>query len=338
MKIISSAPVRLDFNGGGTDVNPFASLYGGAVLNATVNRGYTVTLTPQEGDSVDIVDRHERRQFIVGKKLTYGNDPDFDLVRAALNFFLKEIKHGCKIEISSNIEDSSGLGTSASFCVTLLGALFKFINKPANKARIARLAFTLETKELKWPGGKQDQWCAAYGGLNLMKFGPGERVVVTSLNVSPVIKNRLNRWLLVCYTGGKRKSKDLQTNLQKNMRRQRSKNTFIRMKQLAFQSTQALRRDDFKKFGQLVHIGWEEKKRSNPIITNHRIDSLYKVARENGAVGGQLAGAGQVGFLFFIAPPQNHPMIKSALRALGGQIVNYKLTNKGLTVTTNNTN
>ena len=128
MKIVSTAPVRLDFNGGGTDVNPFAATFGGTVVNATINRGYRAVLTPRRDTLVEVIDK-ERRVFDLKIPLTYGEDVHFDLIRAILNYFRDKIVTGFTLIIHSDIEDSAGLGSSACFTVTVLCAMFQFLPK-----------------------------------------------------------------------------------------------------------------------------------------------------------------------------------------------------------------
>jgi len=333
MKIISSAPVRIDFNGGGTDVNPFARNYGGAVVNATVSRGYKVKLEPREDNKIHVIDKEERL-FDLKRKLPYGKDPYFDLVRAVLNYFRKEIEAGFNLIIHSDIQNSTGLGSSASFTVALLGALTIFLKRSLGKDAIARLAFELETEELGLVGGKQDQWCAVYGGLNLMEFGPGEEVSVYPIKVSSNTYQKLQDWLIVFYTGGKRNSSDFQKHLQKSMKQKDRLNTFQKMKELAYDTRDCLERGNIEDAGHLIDIGWEEKKRSNPIITNAKIDALYSSAKMCGALGGQLAGAGQVGYFFFICPPQRQTEVQITLEKHGAKEVDFKLSSEGLKVRT----
>lgn len=333
MKIISTAPVRIDFNGGGTDVNPYACKYGGAVVNATVNHGYCAELIPRDDLKIHIVDKEER-VFDLTKNFIYGKDSYFDIARAILNYFKREIKTGFNLRIYSDIQNSTGLGSSASFAVALIGAVAEFLNKTLSKDAIGRLAFDLETKELGLIGGKQDQWCAAYGGVNLMEFGPGEKVLVRPIKISSSTYQKFQDWLIVFYTGGKRNSSDFQKHLKKNMEQKDKLKAFQKMKELAYETKDCLGRGNIEELGYLIDIGWHEKKRSNPIITNEKIDRLYSSAREHGAIGGQLAGAGQVGYLFFICPPQRQPEVQTSLEKQGAEAVNFKFSNEGLKVWT----
>ena len=165
-----------------------------------------------------------------------------------------------------------------------------------------------------------------------MEFGPGERVSVRSLKLGKMAYKKFQNWLIVFYTGGKRKSSDLQIQLQKNMEAEGRIEAFQKMKQLACETALSLEQGDIEAVGNLIDLGWQEKKHSNPLISNERIDGLYSAARRQGALGGQLAGAGQVGYLFFLCPPQKQTAVCVVLERLGARKVDFILSKRGLKV------
>ncbi|MFH1131076.1 MAG: hypothetical protein V1754_07055 [Pseudomonadota bacterium] len=330
--IVSQAPTRICLIGGGTDVNPYAAQHQGAIINVAINMYHRVTLTPRADKRILVEALHEVREFELNKHLICGEDPRFDLVRAIINYFSHNLSSGFDLSIESDAPDGCGIGTSGSVGVAIIGAIKSCLGLPVKRDEIARLAFEIETTQLGWAGGKQDQWAAAYGGLNLTLYGPGEKVQVQPLNCSEELLQLLHDWLLLIHVGGQRLSAKLQVALQKGMQENDRHDALNKLKELTHMAKTALEQGDFEQLGALFHQGWEAKKKSNPIATNERINSIYEAGKENGALGGKIIGAGGAGYLFFFCPTEMQPKVIRAVEQHKANKVDFEFDMQGLKV------
>jgi D-glycero-alpha-D-manno-heptose-7-phosphate kinase len=311
---ISVAPTRICLIGGGTDVNPYAAKYQGALINVAVDLTHKVTITPRKDNKILVSAMDEKRKMKLGEKLVYGQDKKFDVIRAIINYFYHKIPSGFNLNINSAVKDSCGLGTSGSVEVALIGCFKKWLNEKIDKNNIAQLAYDLESKELGWNTGKQDQWAAAYGGLNLMLFGKGEKVSVNPIKLSNNFLTRLQDWLVLYYTGGQRLSSDIQSSLKAGMSESEKIKAFNKLKQITFKAAEVIKNGDLKALGKLFDIGWQTKKKTNPLVTNKRLDKIYDIAKKSGIYGGKLIGAGGAGYYFFLCPPKQQQKLDKNLR------------------------
>ena len=334
MKIIAQAPTRIGLIGGGTDVNPFASRYGGKILSFAITLYHRVTLVPRHDKRILLENLGEVREFedIATKLPAYGEDKKFDLVYAILNHFKNKFPSGFNLYDRFEGNHSSGLGSSGSAAVAIIGAFNHWLKLKMTKRNIALLAWKMEAKELGWVQGKQDQLTAAFGGVNLLTFGPGEDFEVKSLKLSHKTKQELRGWMLMCFTGGSRHSSRLQKELQKGMLEKEKIQALMALKRAIDHAQKALEKQDWEELGKLLDRAWENKKKSNPAATNERIDYLYKVAKEQGVLGGKIMGAGGEGHMFFLCPPDKQKRVIGALGAEGAKLVNFDLDEEGLVV------
>ena len=309
--IVSRAPTRLCLVGGGTDVDPYAAERQGVLINVAIDRYHTVHLVPRVDRQIWINALGCVLRWSIDDLAAPAEDSRFDLLRAVLRRYAMQLKSGAGIGIAADVSDSSGLGTSASVTVAFLGALRAWLGLPVQPDEVAREAYEVEVVELGWAGGKQDQWAAAHGGLNVMRFGPGQAVRVDALQIDESARVELRRHLTVAYVGGKRKSAALQQGLRVGMASQQRVQAFDTLKRLALRATDQLQAQQWKAAGATFDEGWQAKKRSNPQVSTPRIDALYAGALSAGAWGGKLVGAGQAGYLMLLCPPERQAAVRA---------------------------
>jgi len=281
--ITAKAPTRIGLFGGGTDLEPFVSNYGGRVLNMAISIYHTITITAGETEI-----------------------PDNPLIKQILSYY-KGV-NGIRITNSFDGVSSSGLGSSASLSVAFIGALDKYLAAKLTKNQIAEQAWQAE-KDLGWISGKQDQYASVYGGVNLFTFTTG------NVHRWPIkdAKDFVN-WCLLVYIGGTRQSSDIQKKLVSRMRGEGVSVVCLRqLKELAILGKKALLDKDYYKVGDLLNHSWALKKLSNPACTNDRIDKIYQKAKAAGAIGGKVCGAGGEGHMFFIVPPAGKQKVLDAI-------------------------
>ncbi len=329
MIIRSKAPLRISFAGGGTDVPPYPEERGGAVLNTTINKYAYATLIPREDETINVesLDYDIVAKYHADEKLFY--DGELDLVKAVINHM--ETKQGLDLFIHSDAPPGSGLGSSSTVVVTLVGAFQKWLNIPLTDYDIAELAYKIERKDLGVKGGKQDQYAATFGGFNYIEFH-AESTIVNPLRIKRDILNELEYRLLLCYTGKTRLSANiLEEQIGKYVKKEKaSVDALDELKAICIDMKNALLRGRLEEFGELLHEGWMHKKKLATKITNPEIDKLYETARENGAIGGKILGAGGGGYLLLFCDFDKKHVIAEKLEKLGGQIVGFGFDLKGL--------
>lgn len=330
MRIFSQAPTRISLIGGGTDVNPFASKFGGKVLSFAINLQHHVSLEPIKSKEVIIETGGIKKRKSLGDRLEYGKDEGFDLVYAIINYFRPFVKTGFKLKVDFDGESSGGLGSSASAAVSIIGVFNHWLKRGLTRMEIAFLAWRMEVEELGWPGGKQDQLAAVFGGVNLLTFGLKDSAGVIPLDLPPGLIKKMRAWILLFYIGGKRHSGDLQKKLTRGMDERERIEALKKLKRGVGLVIKKLRKGDFKLVGKVLDGAWEFKKRSNPAIATGRINDLYELAKKNGALGGKIMGAGAGGHMFFICPPKNQSKVISALKEDNCQVVDFEFDFEGL--------
>jgi D-glycero-alpha-D-manno-heptose-7-phosphate kinase len=328
--IRSKAPLRISFAGGGTDVPPYSSEQGGAVLSATVDRYAYCTISPRSDKEITIKSLDfgkVERWSANGDMLRY--DGNLDLIKAVVNHF--DVVRGFDLFLHCDAAPGSGLGSSSTVMVAIIGAMSEWLSVPLSQYEMAKLAYVLEREELHFAGGKQDQYAAVFGGFNYMEF-KGEDVIVTPLRVKNDILNELHYHLLLCDTGKTRDSANIIDH-----QRQGYENRVTQVvaaldnaKRLARETKDALMKGEIRRIGELLNESWRWKKEYTPEITNERIDTIYRAAMENGAIGGKISGAGGGGHMFFICEYDRKQLVASRLEQLGAEIVNFNFDKYGL--------
>ena len=329
MLIRSKAPLRISFAGGGTDVPPFPDHEGGYVLNATINKHTYGTLRPRTDQHIQIASvDFGLLLHCEADRLIY--DGKLDLVKAAIRKF-GYANGGFNLFLESDAPPGSGLGSSSSMMVTLVGLLKEHKALPLTDYEIAQLAYVIERRELGIRGGLQDQYAAAFGGFNFMEF-TGDRVIVNPLRISQSGINELEHNLLLCYTGRTRFS-DRIIEDQTSRYQQQEGNTLEGLREqkvLAVELKNALLQRRFNHFGDLMHQAWISKKKISPKISTATIDGFYEEARKHGALGGKIMGAGGGGYMLFYCPFELKHKVAAALERIGATPCEFRFSVEGL--------
>jgi D-glycero-alpha-D-manno-heptose-7-phosphate kinase len=331
-QIRAKAPLRVSFAGGGTDVAPFRLQEGGVVLSATINRYAYGALAPRTDDAicVESVDFDMSVDYDAADALAF--DGRLDLVKAAIR---KLGRGGFDLFLHSHAPPGSGLGSSSSVVVTLIGLLTEFHGLSLTDYEIAQLAYTVEREELAIKGGLQDQYAAAFGGFNYIEMH-GDDVVVNPLRIAPDVVHELEHNMLLCYTGRTRRSDhiiDDQTS-RFTSHDERALEGLRMQKRLAGEMKDALLRRRLDDFGELLGEAWEFKKRMSPRISTEFIDEAYAAARQEGALGGKVTGAGGGGYMLFYCPFHRRHRVAERLVQLGGTVDEFEFSSHGLTTWT----
>jgi D-glycero-alpha-D-manno-heptose-7-phosphate kinase len=327
----AKAPLRVSFAGGGTDVPPFPEQEGGLVLNATINRHAYGTLRPREDSQIQI----ESADFDMALDYDREEGPVFDgkldLVKAAIRKLDQEGSKGFELFLHSSAPPGSGLGSSSTLMVTLVGLLKEFHGLPMTDYEVAELSYHVEREDMGIKGGLQDQYAATFGGFNFIEFS-ADRVIVNPLRISDSIVNELEHNMLLCYTGATRRSDHIIEDQTDRLARG-NEDTLdgLRMqKEFAVEMKNALLRGRPDRFGELLHDAWQAKKKMSTRITTPFIDEAYTAAREAGALGGKVTGAGGGGYMLFYCLFDKKHRVAEALTKLGGTVDEFSFESKGL--------
>lgn len=333
MLIRSRVPLRISFGGGGTDVSPYCETYGGVVMNATIDRYATVSLSPLGDKTIEIesIDYDAALKYDVDQFLAY--DGHLDLIKGVVNFIRKayNVNHGFKLRIHNDAPPGSGLGSSSAVCVSVVGAFRHWLNLPMTPYEVAEMAYQIERHELGIKGGRQDQYAAAFGGFNFIEFN-GTKTIVNPLRLRNDVVCELNHRMILAYVGGSHDSSKILSSQIKDMAsgNEETLKSLDKAKELAIAMKAALLTDNLDDFGLLLDEAWESKKHFTAGITTPKIDAIYERAKSAGALGGKVSGAGGGGFMFFFAKPDKRYAITKALQNEGIQTVNYSFTDMGL--------
>lgn len=307
--IISRTPLRISFAGGGSDLPAFYRHEPGAVVSTAINKYIYITVNEK-------FDHQIRASYSVTEIVDQVDDLKHQLIREALRLVGR--RHSIEITSISDIpSQGTGLGSSSTYTVGLLNALYAFMGRFAGAERLAREACYIEIERCGAPIGKQDQYIAAYGGLQFIQFNPDETVFVDPIICRAETKQRLQQRLMMLYTGTTRKTSDVLREQRENTERDESRRLNLRrMVELARDLRLALLHDDLNAFGEILHEGWMRKRELASGISTPQIDDWYERARAAGAIGGKILGAGGGGFLLVYAPEERHDAIRAALPEL----------------------
>ncbi|MBS1636052.1 MAG: dehydrogenase [Bacteroidetes bacterium] len=339
MIIRSKAPLRIGLAGGGTDVSPYSDIYGGAILNATIDLYAYASLEPLDNGKIEFCIDGTSNCLFMDSAAQLPVTEGFELFIGVYNRLVKQFDLGpLSFRLTSYIEapQGSGLGTSSTIVVSLIGAFVEWLKLPLGKYDIAHLAFEIERQDLAMSGGKQDQYSATFGGINFMEFLSNDRVIVNPLNLKEEIVNELEFNLLLYFTATQRLSATIINEQVKNVKENNEKSieAMHNLKEQALQMKDCLLRGDLQEIGKILHFGWENKKRMAHSISNDLIDKTYETAMQNGATGGKISGAGGGGFMFFFCPGVTKMKVARSIENLGGRVQSFKLTTGGLTTWT----
>ena len=307
--IISRTPLRMSFVGGGSDLPVFYRKFGGAVVSTAINQFVYITLNKKFDEKI-------RVSYSKTEEARTVDRIKHPLVRESMK--LLNIDGGVEITSVADIPGKgSGLGSSSSFTVGLLHALHAYAERYASAEQLAREACEIEIGRGGEPIGKQDQYAAAFGGLNFIEFHPDDSVTVEPIVCKKETLRQLQERTLVFYTGITRSASAILQHQQSAVASERKKQKVLRrMVELAHDLRRELQSNRVAAFGEIIHEGWVLKKSLTSGISTSVIDDWYSKARTAGAVGGKLLGAGAGGFLMFYAPPEKHEAIARSLGKL----------------------
>lgn len=327
MVIRGRAPLRISFGGGGTDVEPFCSEQGGAIIGSTINKYAYCSIIPRDDDQIIVhsLDFDMTVKYNTNENYVYNGK--LDLVTAALKAM--NIKEGCEVYLQCDAPPGSGLGTSSTVMVALLTAMAKWKGVQMDAYAMADLAYAVEREDLKIAGGFQDQYAATFGGFNFIEFHGRNNVVVNPLRVRRDVINELQYNLLLCYTGNIHVSANIIKDQVSNYKKQDAFDAMCEVKALSYGIKDELLKGNLHNFGKLLDYSWESKKRMSNKISNPQIDELYEAAKKAGALGGKLLGAGGGGFLLMYCPYNVKHKVAASMAAAGGQLMDWNFELRG---------
>ncbi len=334
MIIRSKAPLRLGLAGGGTDVSPYSELYGGNILNATINM-YAYT-TIEVNDSGKIVfeakDIGEKAEYASSEQLAF--DGKLDLFKGIYNRIVRDFAHAplsFTMTTYSDAASGSGLGGSSTLVVSILKAFVEWLGLPLGEYDIAHLAYEIERIDVGLSGGKQDQYAATFGGFNFMEFYKDDKVIVNPLRVKNWIINELESSMLLYFTGTSRESAKIIDEQVNNAKKEKSTSldAMHQLKKDAIAMKEALLLGDVVRFADILDTSWQTKKRMAQGITNPAIDEVYDAAKASGAYAGKVSGAGGGGFMMFVVDPVRKLDVIRTLQSFGGTVHDISFTKNG---------
>ncbi len=335
MIIRSKAPLRIGLAGGGTDVSPYADNYGGSILNATINMHAHATIVPLNNGMIEleafdlgICQEHQSAEAL-------SIDDQLPLLKGVYNRIVKDFsKKALSFRLSTSVDapPGSGLGSSSTLVVAIIGAFVEWLKLPLGEYDIAHLAYEIERLDLQLAGGRQDQYAATFGGFNFMEFYKDDKVIVNPLRIKRRYAVELEHNLILFYTGTSRESARIIEKQSENISAQDSAalEATHKLKQQSVRMKEALLTGNIDSIGDILHYGWEWKKKMAAGISNPEIDKLYSLALESGASGGKISGAGGGGFFFFYCPANNKHELISKLAEQGIEHHRYLFTQQGL--------
>jgi D-glycero-alpha-D-manno-heptose-7-phosphate kinase len=331
----SKAPLRIGLAGGGTDVSPYSDLYGGAILNATVSLfAYAnIETIPEKNILLHAMDKKEEQKYAWSNELPI--DGQLDLLKGVYNRIQKQYgmpETGFKLSTFVDAPAGSGLGTSSTLVVAIVGAFVEMLRLPLGEYDIAQLAYEIERSDLKMVGGKQDQYAATFGGVNYMEFY-GDNVVVNPLRIKQQYLFELENNLLLYYTATSRESARIIEKQSQNVVSKQEKpiDAMHQLKRQAQLMKEALLKGRLHEIGEILDFGFQQKKQMAEGISNTLMDEIYEAAKKAGATGGKISGAGGGGFMTFYCPANTKYKVIEKLSAFGGFVKNYQFVDHGLT-------
>ena len=334
--LITRSPVRISFGGGGTDLPAFYEQFGGAVLSTAINKYFYTVLRKRSDGKIQVISSDLRTLE------TWENIASMSFEHSELEIplaVMKAVGQSVAVDLflASEIPPGTGLGSSASVCVNVLKALSAHLNLPLSKYELAEKAFQIARNVLGNPVGKQDEYAAAFGGLNYIRFERDGSVIVEPLQLDATLVGELEENLMLFFTGATHQSQTILQEQEASMRQDHGAalESLHAIAALADRMRNTLEDGDLHTFGTLLDVGWQAKKRISGKISSSQIDDLYRIARENGAVGGKITGAGGGGFLLLYCEHQDQEAVSNALTAAGAREMTFKFDTRGAQVIVN---
>jgi D-glycero-alpha-D-manno-heptose-7-phosphate kinase len=334
--LIVRSPVRISFGGGGTDLPVYYEQFAGAVLSVAINKYFYTILGSRSDGRVQVISSDLRvfeNWHDIANMSIQGSELEIPLA------VLKEV--GCTVSVdlflASEIPPGTGLGSSASVCVNILKTLTNYLHKPMSKYQLAEQSFHIARNVLGKHVGKQDEYAAAFGGLNYISFKEDGSTDVESLDLDPAILREFQSNLMLFFTGSAHHSWSILQEQESSTRAHTTSTleALHEVKAVALRMREALKAGELHQFGELLHESWQAKRRISTKISTPRIDQLYACAREHGAVGGKITGAGGGGFLLLYCDAINRHAVREALSKEGVQEMAFGFDMQGAQVIVN---
>lgn len=334
MIIRSKAPLRLGLAGGGSDVSPYSDMYGGLVLNATINLYAYCTIEETDDDAItiDAYDANYHANILLTPEIPINGEAS--LLKGVYNRVVKDFHIAPRpfhITTYNDAPAGSGLGTSSTMVVCILKCFVEWLSLPLGDYEISRLAYEIERKDLGLAGGKQDQYAAAFGGFNYMEFLRDDIVIVNPLKIKRWIIDELEASMLLYFTGRSRSSAAIieQQRANTSQGENDAVQAMHRIKQSAIDMKLAILKGDIDGFAHVVQQGWQDKQRMANNITNPVIQQAMDTALAAGAKAGKVSGAGGGGFIMFVVEPTKKKAVEAALKQLDGFVMPFQFTDGG---------
>ena len=334
--LIVRSPVRISFGGGGTDLPTYYEQYGGAVLSVAINKYFYTILGKRTDGRIQVISSDLRICE------TWKDISQMDIGGSALEIPLAVLKElNCDVAVdlflASEIPPGTGLGSSASVCVNILKTLTTYRQQPISKYELAEEAFRIARCVLKKQVGKQDEYAAAFGGLNYITFGPDGNAFVEPIEQDPALIRELESNLMLFFTGAAHNSWIILREQETSTLRHTGPavEALHEIKSLAALMRNALLQGQLHHFGELLHEAWQAKRRVSSKISNPHIDDLYTLATRNGALGGKITGAGGGGFLLLFCEPEKQSRVREAMVAAGVREMTFGFDTQGAQVVVN---
>ncbi len=331
----SKAPLRIGLAGGGTDVSPYSDEFGGAILNVTISLFAYANIEKNDTNKIYLIaqDRNESEEFEFEKQLPLNGY--LDLLKGVYNRIqqdFEKIDVGFTLSTFVDAPAGSGLGTSSTLVVAIIGAFLEMLEIKMNQYEIAMYAYKIEREDLKLAGGKQDQYAATFGGVNFMEFYKDDKVIVNPLRIQENYMQELENNLILFYTDSSRESANIIVEQQKNVHNKKS-SSIEAMHQLKSQANlmkEALLQGNLNKIGEILDFGFQQKRLMAENISNEKIEKIYQLAKNAGASGGKISGAGGGGFMIFYCPENSKYAVIETLSKINGRHRHYQFTKNGL--------
>lgn len=331
----SKAPLRIGLAGGGTDVSPYCDLFGGAILNATVSLYAYANLELVEDNLITLQAADRGEQLVYEKTAFLPIDGKLDLLKGVYNRIQQDYRFpdkGFKLHTFVDAPAGSGLGTSSTLVVAIVGAFAEMLKLPLGEYDIAHYAYDIERNDLKLAGGRQDQYAATFGGVNYMEFYADDKVIVNPLRIKPQYLSELENNLVLFFTATSRESATIIKEQQKNVlaKDDASIAAMHQLKEQSRQMKEALLTGRLNEIGEILDFGFQQKRKMAANISNSKIEDIYGAAKKAGASGGKISGAGGGGFMTFYCPGNTRYKVIEALKPFGGDVKQYNFTRYGL--------
>ena len=333
--IRARAPLRLGFAGGGTDVSPFSDEYGGFVLNATIDKYAYTTITSRDDGLVELLAADGQRSWRGPASEALPSVKGLELHTGVYNRILREFGRREPLSISivthSEAPPGSGLGSSSTMVVALIQAFCEYLALPLGDYDIAHLAYEIERIDLGFAGGKQDQYAAAFGGLNFMEFYR-DRVIVNPLRIKQSHRAELESSLILFYTGVSRESANIINEQVQNVTggNEISLQAMHDLKAEALHMKEALLKGNLDAVATAMRMSWEAKKKMANRISNQKINEIYETAMNQGACAGKVSGAGGGGYMMFIVDPVKRSRVIRCLQEFSGSVSTCNFVEQGV--------